>query len=163
MLPHRSAALRGDAMPARGALGPVLGSPPPIGQIKMTASLRDRATCVVTRDGKLLLVADSKSIFMLPGGGVDPGETIEIAAARELLEETGLIATRTTYEYVLETSINRHHVFSVEAEGEVDEAKTASDGEIHGFLWWDLESDLPVYSHVSSVQDWLRAAKETGE
>ena len=107
--------------------------------------LRDRSTCVVIRDGKLLLVADGKSIFMLPGGGVDAGETIKAAAARELHEETGLIATRTEFLYEFESASNRHHIFAVEAEGEIDAGKIEVGGEIHGFLWWDLESDLPVF------------------
>lgn len=129
----------------------------------MARTLRERASCVVTRDGKLLLVADSKSIFMLPGGGVDPGETIEAAIERELLEETGLRAVRTKFEYVFETSSNRHHVFTVEAEGELDGGKIEVGGEIYGLLWWNLESDLPVYPHVTSVQNWLGKTKQTGE
>ena len=125
----------------------------------MATTLRDRATCVVIRDGKLLLVADSKSIFMLPGGGVDPGETIKAAAARELLEETGLIATRTEFLYVFESATNRHHIFAVDTKGEIDVRRIGVGGEIHGFLWWDLESDLPVFPHVTSVRDWLRDEK----
>ena len=125
----------------------------------MSRTLRDRSTCVVIRDGKLLLVADSKSIFMLPGGGVDPGESIKAAAVRELLEETGLIATRTEFLYVLDTATNRHHIFAVETKGEIDAAKIEVGGEIHGVLWWDMESDLSVYAHVTSVRDWLRDAK----
>ena len=125
----------------------------------MSRMLRDRSTCVVIRDGKLLLVADGKSIFMLPGGGVDAGETIKAAAARELHEETGLIATRTEFLYEFESASNRHHIFAVEAEGEIDAGKIEVGGEIHGFLWWDLESNLPVFPHVTSVRDWLRDEK----
>ena len=128
----------------------------------MTDELRERATCVLIRDGKLLLVADRVLKYLLPGGGVDPGETIEAAAVRELLEETGLVATRTEYLYVFETASNRHHVFSVEADGPLDEDKVKSAGEIHGFLWWDMESDVPVYSSVTSIRDWLRTADQAG-
>ena len=124
----------------------------------MNEKLRDRATCVVLRDGKLLLVADHTMKYMLPGGGVDPGETIEAAAVRELLEETGLVATRTAHLYVFETASNRHHVFAVEADGPLDEDEVRSAGEIHGFLWWDMESDVPVYPSVTSVRDWLRVS-----
>ena len=125
----------------------------------MTHSLRERATCVVIRDGKLLLVRGEEPTFMLPGGGVDPGETVKAAAARELLEETGLIATRTEFLYVLDTAANRHHIFAVETKGEIDVGKIEVGGEIHGVLWWDMESDLSVYAHVTSVRDWLRDAK----
>lgn len=45
------------------------------------AIIRDRA-------GAIALVRTRKGYF-LPGGGVDPGETIEQALRREILEETG--------------------------------------------------------------------------
>ena len=48
----------------------------------MTKRLRPRATAVVVRDDRLLLVSDRAGIFMLPGGGVEPGERPEAAAAR---------------------------------------------------------------------------------
>ncbi len=34
----------------------------------------------------------SKGRYMLPGGIVDPGETLDLAVAREVLEETGVTA-----------------------------------------------------------------------
>ena len=125
----------------------------------MPDRLRDRATCIVTRDDKLLLVSDSQSIFMLPGGGVDPGETLRSAAIRELREETGLVAACMKYLHVVETSKNRCHIFVVEVKGEVD----VSGGECHGFLWWDMETELPIYPHVSLIRDWLRSSWLTGE
>lgn len=52
---------------------------------------------VVLRDDAVLLVRLTYSRqaghYMLPGGYVDPGETITTAVAREVFEETGVIAS----------------------------------------------------------------------
>jgi len=55
----------------------------------------------VTREGKILLVRQwrhgTASVELeLPAGMVEPGEAPEVAAARELLEETGFAADRVT-------------------------------------------------------------------
>ncbi len=49
---------------------------------------------VIGPDGRLLMFrftpADRPAFWCTPGGAVDPGESFEMAAVRELLEETGM-------------------------------------------------------------------------
>jgi 8-oxo-dGTP diphosphatase len=55
-------------------------------------AIRIRVGVLICRDGEVLLVRHekgSRSYWLVPGGGVDAGETMVAAGARELLEETG--------------------------------------------------------------------------
>lgn len=58
---------------------------------KRTATKRVRIV-VTNRSGEILLVKGwfSRQLWELPGGGINPGESPEVAAQRELYEETGL-------------------------------------------------------------------------
>jgi ADP-ribose pyrophosphatase YjhB (NUDIX family) len=51
------------------------------------------ASAAVFRDGKVLIARRGKPphLWSLPGGRVEMGETLEAAAAREVLEETGVV------------------------------------------------------------------------
>lgn len=56
-------------------------------------SIRKRATAIMVEDGKMLLIRRNKpdhEYFVVPGGGVDEGETIEQALVRETMEELSL-------------------------------------------------------------------------
>ncbi len=55
-------------------------------------TIRIRVGVLIWREGEVLLVRHEKgghSYWLVPGGGVDIGETLVEAGARELLEETG--------------------------------------------------------------------------
>ena len=117
--------------------------------------LRDRATAVVIRDGKVLLVQGRGPVYMMPGGGIEPGEFPASAAARELLEETGLTATKTDYLFIVETVTNRHHVFLIDATGEVNIGNTPDGETIGGYLWWDRQEAIKAFGHVEAILERL--------
>ena len=53
-------------------------------------AIRIRVGVLIWRDGEVLLVRHEKgarSYWLVPGGGVDAGETMAAAGAREVLEE----------------------------------------------------------------------------
>lgn len=55
------------------------------------------ATCIVERGGRILMIRRALQPeigrWCMPGGYVDRGEVVEEAAAREVLEETGLVVS----------------------------------------------------------------------
>ena len=101
----------------------------------------------------MLLVRDrGKSSFALPGGGVDPGELPISAVARELYDETALTATSISHLFQHEGKYNTHHVFRVDADGEVDET---DDTRVEEHIWWDRNGGVSVYPHVTEILDGL--------
>lgn len=98
-----------------------------------------RVGAVVERDGALLLVRHEKPgrepYWVLPGGRLEPGETIPECAERELLEETGLEGRFVGVMYVSEFLSQGRHTVDVTARvevkpGEAGEARLGSDPEV---------------------------------
>lgn len=62
----------------------------------MTKSLIDVASAGLVCENRILLIKrgnePSKGLYAFPGGRIEPGETPESAARREVLEETGILA-----------------------------------------------------------------------
>jgi 8-oxo-dGTP diphosphatase len=96
-----------------------------------------RVAAVVEREGTLLLVRHQKpdrdSYWVLPGGRLEPGETIPECAARELAEEKVLTAGFSGVLYVSEFLRKGRHTIdvvvrmSLEGDGE---ASLGSDPEV---------------------------------
>src|SRR5215210_5724006 len=95
-----------------------------------------RVGTVVERDGALLLARHEKPgrepYWVLPGGRLEPGETIPECAERELLEETGLESRFVGVLYISEFLQEGRHTVDITARVEVSsgEAHLGSDPEI---------------------------------
>ncbi len=135
-----------------------------------------RIGVVVERDGALLLVRhkkpDRESYWVLPGGRLEPGETIPKCAERELLEETGLRGRFTGVLYVSEFLAENRHTVDVTTQVEADsgeEARLGSDPEeepgseptLQELRWVGFEelggiTMLPDFIRVRILEDAVR-------
>jgi TDG/mug DNA glycosylase family protein len=111
--------------------------------------LRDAVRALVLDpDGRVLLVRfefPDKTVWGLPGGGVEPGESVEGAIARELQEEAGFefelgpeIWTRTHRWTEGPYGGQRERIFLVTAAGE-DPNPSVDDPWMEEIRWWRRE------------------------
>ena len=118
---------------------------------------------VVVRDGKILLVkrgiAPSKGLWAIPGGALELGETLQQAAEREILEETGVtirarepIYAFDFFERVENGRIRFHFVIvDVAADYISGEAKGADDAVDARWLSPADLDDLPVSENTMKL------------
>ena len=71
--------------------------------------------------------------FGLPGGSVEPGETAELAAIREVLEETGLVVSE--LEKVEEVSYRGRTVHTFLAKKVSGEFRRSAEGVVAWVTW----------------------------
>lgn len=99
--------------------------------------MKVRATVICEQDRHILLMRKPRCRWTLPGGKVEPGETIAGAAMRELQEETGLDVDDVLYLMQLEAGNTRHHVYEASVLNQ-DEARPLN--EIFDCQWYPLNA-----------------------
>ncbi len=107
-----------------------------------------RATLIIVRNDRVLLARDDTLDFWsLPGGRIEPGETDEAAAARELNEETGLELLSLEYLLEHESDVRRHRVFRIT----VNDTEPVPGNEIADLKWWDGREPIKQASSVTPI------------
>lgn len=111
----------------------------------MSGDPRIRVSALLTCGGTVLLCKQrkaSREYWLMPGGGVENGESMHVALLRELAEETGLTGLKLDGPIAIAESIApadaipRKHVVHIIFHAEVDPADVAAissgDGAVHG-------------------------------
>lgn len=112
------------------------------------------ARCAVVREGKVLLVRHGYAPgWQFPAGGVDPGETVEEAARREVLEETGYAVegqARLFGVYHSRLYTNRDHVTLFVAHDAREIRAFTPNREIAEIGWFALDAPPPDVSPATA-------------
>lgn len=133
--------------------------------IKSSLCPRIGVACVVQREGKVLmgkrLGSHGAGLWAFPGGHLEFQETVEECAKRELLEETGLLATETRLstwvENVMENGTKHYitiFVLITQFSGVLEVKEPHKCAEWKWASWEQLPSPLfeTVVSFVSKIQ-----------
>lgn len=141
-------------------------------QAPQANSIKPSAGAYVERDGRVLLIRrDDNGNWSMPGGAMDPGESLAACAVRETLEESGVVVEVTGLGGIW---TDPRHVIEYTSNGEVRQEFTAiyraryvsgeptTSSESTSVEWVPLE-DVPALQMDRSQRmriDWLTSRQE---
>ena len=132
---------------------------PQFGICRSDVTYRERPSAygLIRDDRGHLLVCRTPQRFMLPGGGIDPGETPVEAMTREVTEETGLVAVEAhllcrANQYVEKAngkpSVNKLGYFFV---ADVEDRGLEPLDDDHECLWLPIDEAQKILSHEAHI------------
>ena len=106
---------------------------------------------ILIRDGKILLSYYAKDDqYLIPGGGLEMGESLQECCERELREETGMLVQAHTHYLTLEEYYHEYyfksHYFLCEYKGECEKELTENEKE-KGLepRWVDFDEAIRIF------------------
>lgn len=114
---------------------------------------------VLDRTGRLLLIERGRGPgvgqWSVPGGRVEPGETLEAAVEREVGEETGLDVCCGPFLGWVQRIDQDHHFVILDFLAEPVDGTAVSAGDDAASVAWVSSSDLDRYPLVDGLADFL--------
>ncbi|MCU0492656.1 MAG: NUDIX hydrolase [Chloroflexaceae bacterium] len=115
--------------------------------------------CLVDGMAHILLIQDKYGVWTLPKGHLEPGETEECAATREIAEETGICCTlvsliqRVQYPVYKKSAWRDKQVAYFLAQAEHVEPSPQADEGINAARWFAANEavQMPEYAQVRDV------------
>jgi 8-oxo-dGTP diphosphatase len=107
--------------------------------------------CIVVRDGNLLLVRNQLGFWSTPGGHLDFGESPDVCAARETLEETGVPVVNIEFVAITNdvlTDVGKHYLTVwMRSDADGGPAQIRDTAEINELGWFSPDQ-LPTPLHL---------------
>ncbi len=137
----------------------------------MSEKIGIRPATVVIKGKKVLLVKSKYKdgeFYLFPGGGIEFGETVEDAAIRETLEETGVkvrikdLFHVNEYIYAKDWSKRSMTIFFTAEAIEVSEPRTNDGGKIKRVEWIELKDLSKFDIRPRRVADMVESLSDLG-